>query len=239
MSMKQRRIVITGVSRGLGRAMARRLAAEGHVICGCGRDTKHLQTLSAELGTGHSVEQVDVADASSVQQWADRVLPQFGTPDLLINNAAIINLNARLWEVAAEEFDRVMAINVTGTANVIRSFVPAMIVRASGRQPAEQPGGVIVNFSSGWGRSVSPEVAPYCASKWAIEGLTQALAVELPSGMCAVPLNPGIINTDMLRSCFAQEAETYPDADAWAGRAVPFILQLGPRHNGQSLSVPD
>lgn len=68
---------------------------------------------------------------------------------------------------------------------------------------------IIVNISSGWGRSTSPEVAPYCASKWAIEGLTQALAQELPSGMVTVALNPGIIHTDMLNICFGEEAKYY------------------------------
>jgi NAD(P)-dependent dehydrogenase (short-subunit alcohol dehydrogenase family) len=113
---------------------------------------------------------------------------------------------------------------------VIRHFVPAMV---------EKKHGVIVNFSSGWGRSVSAEVAPYCATKWAIEGLTQALAEELPSGMCAVPLNPGIIDTEMLRSCFASGAGAYPKPEEWAKRAVPFILSLREEHNGQPLTVPD
>jgi NAD(P)-dependent dehydrogenase (short-subunit alcohol dehydrogenase family) len=74
--------------------------------------------------------------------------------------------------------------------------------------------GVIVNFSSGWGRSVSAEVAPYCASKWAVERLTRALAEELPSGLAAVPLNPGIINTEMLQSCFGADAQNYPEPAA-------------------------
>jgi NAD(P)-dependent dehydrogenase (short-subunit alcohol dehydrogenase family) len=98
--------------------------------------------------------------------------------------------------------------------------------------------GVIVNFSSGWGRSTDAEVAPYCASKWAIEGLTQALAQELPSGMAAVPLNPGIIDTAMLRSCFGSSAASHPSPEEWARRAVPFLLALGPRDNGRPLTVP-
>ena len=162
--------------------------------------------------------------------WAKDVLASASPPDLLINNAAVINRNEKLWKISAAEFDRSFAVNVSGTANVIRHFVPAMVARKSG---------VIVNLSSGWGRSVSAEVAPYCATKWAIEGLTQALAEELPKGMCAVPLNPGIINTEMLQSCFASGAELYPTPDAWAKRAVPFILSLGPKHNGQPLSVPE
>ena len=119
-------------------------------------------------------------------------------------------------------------MNLRGVANVIRHFVPAMVARKKG---------VIVNLSSGWGRSTAPEVAPYCASKFAIEGLTQALAQELPAGMAAVALNPGVIDTDMLRSCWADGAASYPKAEAWAKTAAPFILQLGPKDNGRPLSV--
>jgi NAD(P)-dependent dehydrogenase (short-subunit alcohol dehydrogenase family) len=97
---------------------------------------------------------------------------------------------------------------------------------------------VIVNFSSYWGRSAAAEVAPYCATKWAIEGLTAALAEELPPGMAAVPLNPGVIDTDMLRSCFGDSAGSYLGPKEWAKEAVPFILSLGPEHNGQQLTVP-
>jgi len=97
--------------------------------------------------------------------------------------------------------------------------------------------GVIVNFSSGWGRSTSPQVAPYCATKYAIEGLTLALAQELPSGMAAIPLNPGVIDTDMLRVCFGGSASNYPAPELWAERAVPFLLRLGPSDNGKSLTV--
>jgi NAD(P)-dependent dehydrogenase (short-subunit alcohol dehydrogenase family) len=98
--------------------------------------------------------------------------------------------------------------------------------------------GVIVNLSSGWGRSVSPEVAPYCASKFAVEGMTRALAAELPDGLAAIPLNPGVINTDMLQSCWGDDAAQYPSPKEWAERAVPFLLGLNRKDNGQSLSVP-
>jgi NAD(P)-dependent dehydrogenase (short-subunit alcohol dehydrogenase family) len=141
----------------------------------------------------------------------------------------VINKNARLWEIGAREFSEVIDVNVKGTANVIRHFGPAMVKRKSG---------VIVNLSSGWGRSTDAEVAPYCASKWAIEGLTQSLAQELPSGMAAVPLNPGIINTEMLRSTFGGSASIYPTPEEWAKVAVPFLLEIGPKDNGKQLTVP-
>jgi NAD(P)-dependent dehydrogenase (short-subunit alcohol dehydrogenase family) len=172
---------------------------------------------------------VDVASDPAVQSWARKVLAAHGAPDLLLNNAALINRNARLWEIDAAEFSAVVDVNIKGVANVIRHVAPAMVERRSG---------VIVNFSSGWGRCASSEVAPYCATKWAIEGLTQALAQELPSGMAAVPLNPGIINTEMLQSCFGSSASSYPTPQQWAKSAVPFLLSLNSRHNGQPLTVP-
>jgi NAD(P)-dependent dehydrogenase (short-subunit alcohol dehydrogenase family) len=221
-------IVVTGATRGLGRALVSRLTEQGHTVLGCGRDRAQVADLVEEFGTPHDFSVVDVSRDAEVAGWAARLLKQFGPPDLLLNNAALMNRNAPLWEVPAEEFQRLIEVNIAGVANCIRHFVPAMVERGTG---------VIVNFSSGWGRSTSSEVAPYCATKWAIEGLTQALAQELPDGMAAIPLNPGIINTDMLQSCFGGSASNYPDADEWSDRAAPFILKLGPKHNGQSLSV--
>jgi NAD(P)-dependent dehydrogenase (short-subunit alcohol dehydrogenase family) len=134
-----------------------------------------------------------------------------------------------LWRISAAEFAAVLNVNVQGTANTIRHFVPAMIERGRG---------AIVNMSSGWGRGASVEVTPYCASQWAVEGLTRALAEELPPGMAAVALNPGIVDTAMLRSCFGAEAGNYPRPADWAGLAAEFLLQIGPQHNGQPLTVP-
>ncbi|MBI4328123.1 MAG: SDR family oxidoreductase [Chloroflexi bacterium] len=222
-------ILITGVTRGLGRAMLEEFAGRGHVVLGCGRSRSLVQELRNRFGKPHDIATVDVASDVEVAHWAERLLTAHGPPDLMINNAAVINKNAPLWKVTADEFSRVIDVNIKGVANVIRHFLPAMI---------RSKRGVIVNFSSGWGRSVDAEVAPYCATKWAIEGLTQALAQELPSGMAAVPLNPGIINTDMLQSCFGSSAESYPSATAWAQRAVPFILRFNAKDNGHSLTVP-
>jgi NAD(P)-dependent dehydrogenase (short-subunit alcohol dehydrogenase family) len=226
--MATRRVVLTGATRGLGRAMTERLVALGHHVIGCGRGVKQVEELSRQF-PAHDFAAVDVTDWPRVRAWADEVIGKHGPPDLLLNNAALINANAPLWEVPAEEFDRLIDVNVKGVANVVRAFVPAMIKRGTG---------VIVNFSSGWGRSTSPEVAPYCASKWAIEGLTRALAQELPRGLAAVPLNPGIIDTEMLRSSFGADAASYPSPARWAEKAVPFLLDLGPRHNGQALTAP-
>lgn len=227
-STKQRVIVLTGATRGLGRALVDRLIEAGHTVLGCGRDKAQIASLGKQYGKPHDFAVVDVTRDAAVAGWAARLLAEHGPPDLLVNNAAIINRNAPLWQVSAEEFRSVIDVNIVGVTNCIRHFVPAMVARRRG---------VIVNFSSGWGRATSAEVAPYCATKWAIEGLTQALAQELPRGMAAIPLNPGIINTDMLQSCFGSSASHYPKAEEWSHIAAPFILKLGAQHNGESLSV--
>jgi NAD(P)-dependent dehydrogenase (short-subunit alcohol dehydrogenase family) len=227
--METKCIVITGVSHGLGRALAELFARKGYTVIGCGRTQERLTELQQDLGGPHVFSAVDVSSDQEVRRWAAETLASSPPPDLLINNAAVIHRNARLWDISAREFSQVIDVNLKGVANVLRHFLPAMIQRHRG---------VVVNFSSGWGRSTDAEVAPYCASKWGIEGLTLALAQELPRGMAAVPLNPGIINTRMLQSCFGESAASYKTASAWAQSAVPFLLQLGPKDNGKQLEVP-
>lgn len=222
-------IVITGVSKGLGQVMTEGFIQAGAIVLGCARSPDAVRHLTQSYPAPHDFAVVDVANDAEVKAWSDRLLDRYPTPDLLINNAAIVNEPAPLWEVPAEEFSRLIDINIKGVANVIRHFAPAMVVRQNG---------IIVNFSSGWGRSTSPEVAPYCASKWAIEGLTQALAQELPEGMAAIALNPGIINTDMLQTCFGDAANAYFTAPHWGRKAVPFLLGLKPRDNGRAMTVP-
>jgi NAD(P)-dependent dehydrogenase (short-subunit alcohol dehydrogenase family) len=222
------KIVLTGVTRGLGRALAHEFIAAGHTVIGCGRSGDAIFDLRMEFQAPHDFSVLDVAQDTKVSIWAAKVLENDSPPDLLINNAAVMNRLAPLWEQDDREFSRLVDTNIRGVQNVIRHFVPTMVQRKRG---------VIVNFSSGWGRSVAPEVASYCMSKWAIEGLTKALAEELPAGMAAIPLNPGVIDTDMLRSCWADGASAYPKAEAWAKVAAPFILGLGPKDNGRSLSV--
>ncbi len=230
MASAGRTIVITGISRGCGRALAEYYLTGGHRVAGCARSKDIVDELRREHGPLHHFAGVDVSDDEAVRVWACDVLAHFGAPDLLVNNAAVIAGNAPLWEIPVHEFDAVIDVNIKGTARVLRHFLPAMIYRGSG---------VVVNFSSGWGRSTSPEVAAYCASKWAIEGMTQALAQELPEGLCAVALNPGIINTEMLQSCFGKEgAAQYPSAKQWAEAAGPYFLKLGSKDNGHALTVP-
>ena len=220
---------LTGCSSGLGRAMVGEFARLGHTVAGCARRAGRIESLRKEFSAPHVFSEVDVSSDEQARNFCEASYQMTGAPDFVINNAAIINPSAPLWEIPAEDFDRLMAINISGTANIIRHCVPIM---------AKAGKGIIVNLSSGWGRSASPEVAPYCASKWAIEGLTKALAQELPAGLAAVALNPGIIDTDMLRSCFGEESANYQGPVDWAESAVPYLLSLTTGDNGASVTAP-
>lgn len=222
-------VLITGCSRGLGRAMVAEFVQRGWTVAGCARDPGMMAGLSATYGAPHYFAAVDVADDATVGAFCAEVLARLGTPDLVLNNAAIVNASAPLWEVPAAEFSQVVDINIKGPASFMRHLMPAMI---------KKRGGVLVNFSSGWGRCTAPEVAPYCATKYAIEGLSQAAAQETGGAVAIIPLNPGIIDTRMLRSCFGASAGDFPGPEEWARKAVPFLIKLGLKDNGRPLTAP-
>ena len=222
-------IVITGVSQGLGRAMVTAFIAAGHTLSGCARSPGAIAELTSQYPSPHQFATLDIRDDVAVKAWAEAVMAANGLPDLVINNAGLVNRPAPLWTISAAECDAVIAVNLSGTFNVLRHFAPPMVERQSG---------IFVNFSSGWGRSTSPGVAPYCATKWGVEGLTQSFAQDLPPGMAAVALNPGIIHTAMLETCYGDDAAAYTPIAAWVKAAVPYILSLRPSDNGRALTVP-
>lgn len=207
--------------------MALGFAAAGCVVAGCGRSEEHVAELASALPAPHRFRILDVT-SSEVGLWAEDVIGEFGPPDLLLNNAALINEPAPLWEVPARIFSDLVDVNLKGVFAVCKAFLPAMVERGSG---------VIANFSSGWGRSTAPGMGPYCATKYGIEGMTQTLAQELPTGMAAVPLSPGIVDTDMLRSAWGDGAAEHPRPEVWVKRAVPFLLSLDASANGKSLTI--
>ena len=229
MSKENYTIVITGATKGLGRALTEQYIQLGHMVIGGGRSVNSIKLMSDSYKENTDFQVVDISDHEQVRFWAKDVLNKFGSPDYLLNNAGIINKNASLWDVSEQEFSDVIDTNIKGIYNTIKEFVPNMIKVGKG---------TVVNFSSGWGRSTSPEVAPYCSSKWAVEGLSKSLAQEFPKGMISVALNPGVIDTDMLRSCWSENAGTYEQPESWAKRAAPFILNIYPKDNGASLTVP-
>ena len=227
--MNRKLIIITGVTRGLGRALSDQYLKMGHTVIGCGRNAEIIKKMSAKYPTNTDFQALDVSDYESVIIWANRIIKNFGSPDFLLNNAGIMNNNRNLWEVSKRNFSDVVDTNIKGIFNTVKGYVPEMI---------NQNRGVIVNFSSGWGRTTSPKVAPYCTSKWAVEGLTKSLAQELPQGLSAVALSPGVIDTDMLRLCWGNGASAHEKPDTWAQRVAPYILKISSKDNGASITTP-
>ena len=223
--------LITGASQGLGKALAVALAGKGARLVLCARSATGLGKTVARcetLGANVLHEALDVSDPGAVESFATRVHEEAGPCDLLYGNAALIHRPAPLWEIPSEEFEEVLRVNVCGLATVLRAFLPPMVERGSG---------FVVNLSSTWGRSGAGEFTAYCASKFAVEGLTQALADEVPSGLCVVSLNPGVIATPMLDTAFRGRTQGCPTPQEWVKGAVTFLAQLGPQHHGQACSL--
>lgn len=231
-------VVITGVTKGLGMALAEEFIRCGWKVAGCGRSVKAVKELQNTHGHEHLFSVVDIKDDAAVSKWSQEVATKMGIPFLLINNAGLINPPKSLWEVSSDEFADIMDTNVSGTVNLLRSFIPLMLQKKQG---------VIVNVSSGWGvngkTTFSPicegwgNFSPYCASKFAIEGLTQSLSQELPQGFIAVTLAPGTSDTDLLQKALPEEVGRYPTPEERAKIIVPYILNIKPGDSGKHLSM--
>lgn len=228
---KEKKVVITGVTRGLGKALLKEFVHQGWTVAGCETSASAIRDLEKEYGNEHVFSTVDVTDNDAVKTWANDVVSKIGSPNILINNAGVINNPAPLWKVPAAEFNKVMTVNITGVFNILQYFIPAMI---------QQKKGLIINISSSSGREGEQMFAPYCASKFAIEGLTQSLAKELPAGLVVVSLDPGDgINTDMLKQAYPGDTSRFPNPETWAKKAVPYLMRMGAQDNGKSLIVPN
>jgi NAD(P)-dependent dehydrogenase (short-subunit alcohol dehydrogenase family) len=178
--------LITGANSGIGRATAIHLAGHGHEVYGTVRDparAEKLQRMAADAGVSISLVELDVADDASVEKGVGQVLEQAGKVDVLINNAGIGG-NAVVEETTPAELLDVMNVNLCGAVRLIKAVLPGMRERRSG---------AIVNITSVAGRFGAIAQAPYVASKWAFEGLSEELAFELaPFGVRVVIVEPGV-----------------------------------------------
>ena len=224
-------IAITGVTKGLSYELMHRFIEQGWTVIGSGRSDAKIEALSKSIGSEHHFSVLDVSDPKAVSEWVDTAVAKVGVPKIVINNAVIINRNNSLWNIDDAEFQQVMDINICGTFFVAKYFLPYLL-------GVDTLSSVIVNLSSGWGCQGAADVTPYCASKFAVEGLTQSLAKELPTYISTVTLDPGGINTEMLQSVNPGYAGQAAAPLEWSKQACKFILSISQKENGKALRVP-
>lgn len=181
--------LITGASRGIGAATARKLAADGcTVVIHCCKQTDLAEALAAELH-GYAVS-ADFSDLSQTASLSETVLSRFGTPDILVNNAAV-SVTGLFQEITDKEAETLFRVNLFSMMRLTKRLLPGMIRRKSGS---------IINIASVWGETGAACEVHYSVSKAAVIGFTKALAQEVgPSGIRVNCVSPGVIDTDMNR----------------------------------------
>ena len=190
--------LVTGASRGIGRAVALALGAAGAAVACCARSDQVEATVAAVSGHGGRARGfwLDVTRRNEIDAVVADIGAALGPIDILVNNAGI-TLDKRSVEVTDEEWDDVLATNLTSTFTLARAVAPGMM---------EQRRGKIINIGSMYGKIGVPRYAAYCASKAAVEALTRSLAVEWARhGIQVNCLAPGYVNTDIPRAAMADE----------------------------------
>jgi len=210
-SLNRRVGIVTGAGVGIGREIARRLAREGMAVAVLDRDSASAQAVAAEIGGLAAA--ADVTSPEEVDRAVDAVLGRFHQIDVLVNNAGIAWMGPAL-DMPLEALQAMLRVNVEGVFIVSRAVLPHMIARRSGS---------VVNLASWAGKTGNANFAGYSASKFAVVGLTQALAREMaPHGIRVNAICPGIVVDTAMRTAIEAQQRHYglPDT-AERERSIP------------------
>jgi 3-oxoacyl-[acyl-carrier protein] reductase len=184
--------VVTGAGRGIGAAIARKLAGMGARTVLCARNRASLEAVAAQIskaGGQAEIAECDVQDLASVEKMAQKVEQSLRRIDILVNNAGIGVFGKPLHDLSPEAWDRTLNTNLRGVFYCMRSFAPIMIREKAGH---------IINISSLAGKNPVPNGAAYAASKWGLNGLSYSAAEELRSyGIRVSVVCPGSVDTDL------------------------------------------
>ncbi|MGB0797980.1 MAG: SDR family oxidoreductase [Planktomarina sp.] len=189
MTVSGKTILITGASRGIGAAAARHLASKGANVVLSARSTSDIERISDEIGTNARAIGGDVGDYGAAKAMVDCAADAFGSIDVVVNNAGLIDPIHRLTDCDPDDWGRIIDVNVKGVFNTMHAAIPRMV---------DQGVGTIINISSGAAYNVLEGWSHYCASKAAVLQLTRSGDKEYgDKGITCVGLSPGTIATDM------------------------------------------
>jgi 3-oxoacyl-[acyl-carrier protein] reductase len=202
-SLEGQTAIVTGAATGIGRAIATRLAAAGATVAVVDLNLEQATQVASELPHGAFAVEADVAQAGSVRSAVEQVLRNTGQIDVLVNNAGIAGPAAPLWEQTDQDWQRNIAINLTGVFNFCRAVVPSMRSRSYGR---------IVNIASIAGKEGNPRMSPYSATKAGVIALTKSLGKELATeGICVNAVSPAVVRTSILDQLTPQQVSYMTD----------------------------
>ena len=221
--LKDKVTLVTGASRGIGRAIAVAMADEGAKIALTGRDTGRLNKVMQQIylvGGQSDIWKMDVSSETEVEESVNKILDLWGQIDILVNNAGIIHADTPVWKTSISDWDEEMAINLRGTFLCCHYVVPHMVKRQSG---------VVINIGSSSGTIPEDMSGAYGATKWGGIGYTTALAKSVrPHGVRVNGLNPGWVETGMTegqKPAIAGPEWTQPEDIA---RAALFLAAYAP-----------
>ena len=182
--------IVTGAATGIGEAIARRLARAGATIAVADLNTEDAQAVATSIGGDSFAVSIDISRSDSVGRAVADVLSRRGQIDILVNNAGLGGRAAPLWEQTDEEWQRIIAVNMTGVFNCCRAVITHMRGRKYGR---------IVSIASIAGKEGNPNMTGYSATKAAVIGFTKSLAKEVAlDGICVNSVAPAVIRTKIL-----------------------------------------
>lgn len=192
-NIKNKVVLITGASSGIGEATARLLAEKGaHVVLGA-RRTERLQELCKEIiaagGSAH-YQALDVTSPANVQALVDYAVSQFGRVDVMVNNAGVMPLS-RLDALKVSEWDQMIDVNIRGVLHGIAACLPLM---------QKQQAGQFINIASIGAYAVSPTAAVYCATKYAVRAISEGLRQEAGADIRVTLISPGVTESELADS---------------------------------------
>ena len=228
MKLEDKTVIVTGSGRGIGKYIAKRLGREGANIVVTSRTAEDIEKTCNEINDegGNAIFiKGDVTREDDVKNVINSTIEKFGKVDVLVNNAGA-GMRKYIWETKAEEFEEIMNVNVKGILFYMKHVIPEM----------ERHGGLIINISSGAGKAGIPTLSVYCASKFAVIGLTEAAAQEVGRNVKIVALCPASVDIGMFKRLFPEEKAALEPEEV-AQKIVDICMHPEKYDSGQSIEL--